>query len=184
MKKIMCFICLVSFSFLIIPSVFSQPANSSPTPSYYALYEKGDYEEAEALLRRSLSIYEKEKRPEQEAILSSMQNLAVAIWESGDLEKAEQLLSKVIEGFIRLEGIDSLNVASAYSAMGKLMSLKGEVREAEKYYKKALDIRQVKLGESDDLTLLVQSRLNELLTKKSPLINLEKENKSGWWYTH
>jgi tetratricopeptide (TPR) repeat protein len=140
------------------------------------LSDKGDYEGAEPLLRRALVIYEKVGL-NQEEVLSSMQNLAVAIRDTGDLEKAESLLLKVIEGFIRLEGIDCLNVASTYSAMGKLMSLKDNIDEAKKYYRKALDIRQAQLGENHELTILVRSRLKELLGEKSPQINLEKEKK-------
>ncbi len=130
------------------------------------LSEKGDYEGAESLLRRALAINEK-FGSNQEEILSSMQNLAVAIRDSGDIEKAEILLLKVIEGFIRLEGIDCLNVASTYSAMGKLMSLKDNIDDAKKYYRKALDIRQAQLGENDELTILVRSRLDELLGRNS-----------------
>jgi len=125
------------------------------------LSEKGDYEGAESLLRRALLIYEK-VGSNQDQVLGLIQNLAVAIRDSGDLEKAESLLLKVIEGFIRLDGVDSLNVAGSFSAMGKLMSLKGDMSAAKIYYQKALDIRQAKLGENDELTLLVRSRLNEL----------------------
>jgi tetratricopeptide (TPR) repeat protein len=141
------------------------------------LQDKGHYKDAETLYCKAFAIYEMVGEADRKYILIKMQNLAVVIQDSGDFEKAETLLLKVIEGFIRLEGIDCLNVASTYSAMGKLMSLKDNIDEAKKYYRKALDIRQAQLGESHELTIHVRSRLKELLGEKFPQINLEKEKK-------
>jgi len=126
------------------------------------LKDKGDYKDAEIFICKAFAIYERVGEADREYVLIAMQNLAEAIRDSGDLEKAEQLILKVIEGFIRLEGIDSLNAASAYNAMGKLMSIKGEINDAKICYQKALHILQAQLGENDELTLLVRSRLNEL----------------------
>jgi tetratricopeptide (TPR) repeat protein/ribosomal protein S27E len=122
---------------------------------------------AEPLYRRTLSITEKSQGPKYDETLRAMQNLAVSLRDAGDIEKSEQLQREVMSHFISLHGKESLKVASAYSAMGKLMSIKGNIGEAESYYRKALVIRQTQLGENDKLTSLVRLRLNELLKEDS-----------------
>ena len=65
---------------------------------------------------------------------------------------------------VRANGEDSIQAASTYSAMAVLMKLKGERNEAEKYLRKALLIRQKKLGSDNPATQDVRKRLEELLT--------------------
>jgi hypothetical protein len=68
--------------------------------------------------------------------------------------------------FIRVHGEDSLEAASAHSAMGALLVLKRSWRAAEQSLLIALTIRKDKLGPDDEATQLVQQRLNDLLAAK------------------
>ena len=64
-------------------------------------------------------------------------------------------------------GADSLEAASAHSALGMLLKLKGDRKGAEEYLRKALAIREKELGPEDDATVLVRERL------------LDMENRNG-----
>lgn len=59
-----------------------------------------------------------------------------------------------------------MEAAAAYSGLGALLKLKGELTEAESYYRKALAIREHELGADAEPTKLVRIRLEELLKEK------------------
>ena len=92
----------------------------------------------------------------------TMNNIAVDLRNVGHLD-AEPLQFKAMALMVKAYGEDSLNAASAYSAMGALLKRKGEMAQALTYFSKALEIRERKLGRGADLTQLVRARLRELL---------------------
>lgn len=59
-----------------------------------------------------------------------------------------------------------METAAAYSGLGALLKLKGELTEAESCCRKALEIRERELGADAELTKLVRKRLDELLGEK------------------
>jgi len=91
-----------------------------------------------------------------------MQNLAVLLRDAGLLEEAESLQQEALDTFVRLHGADSLKAASAYSAMGMLMKMKGDLNGAEAMLRKALAIREQELGADAEPTMLVRRRLEEI----------------------
>ena len=93
-----------------------------------------------------------------------MQNLAVELRNAGRFEEAESLQREAMTRFVRVHGEDSLEAATAYSALGALLKLKGELTEAETHYRKALAIRERELGPDDEKTLLIRQRLENLCT--------------------
>ena len=116
------------------------------------------------MYRRALAIAEKAQGPEHPSTGARLNNLAVFLRNVGRLEEAEPLQREAVVRIVRANGEDSIQAASTYSAMAVLMKLKGERNEAEKYLRKALLIRQKKLGSDNPATQLVRKRLEELLT--------------------
>jgi hypothetical protein len=130
---------------------------------YYAI---GNIASAEPLYRRVLAIKERALGSEHEETLCMLQNLAVLLRNAGRLGEAEPLQREALARFIRVHGEDSLEAASAHSAMGALLVLKRSWRAAEQSLLIALTIRKDKLGPDDEATQLVQQRLNDLLAAK------------------
>ena len=92
-----------------------------------------------------------------------LQNYAVSLRNAGWLAEAEPLQREALARFVRVRGPDSLEAASALSAMGVLFKLKGNLKAAEEHQRRALAIRERELGPEDDATQLVRQRLEELL---------------------
>jgi len=130
------------------------------------LESKGDINGEIEMRQRQLAILKKLTEDEGR-IASSMQNLAVALRNAGRLEEAEPLQQESLDIVVRLNGADSLEAASAYSAMGMLLKMKGDLNGAEALLRKALTIRDRELGADAKPTMLVRERLEELLAKEN-----------------
>jgi tetratricopeptide (TPR) repeat protein len=94
---------------------------------------------------------------------ATINNIAVALRNDGNLKDAEPLQFQALAMVVKAYGDDDLITASVYSATGALLKRQGDVTHALVYFQKALEIREKKLGSDDKLTLLVRSRLSELL---------------------
>lgn len=64
---------------------------------------------------------------------------------------------------IKIYGEDGLETAAAYSGVGALLKLKGELTEAESCCCKAMEIRERELGADAEPTKLVRKGLDEWL---------------------
>ena len=129
-------------------------------------FAMGNTARAEPLYRRVLAIKERTLGPEHEETLCLLQNLAVLLRNAGRLGDAEPFQREALARFIRVHGEDSLEAASAHSALGALLVLKRSWRAAEQSLRTALAIRKDKLGPDDEATQLVQQRLNDLLAEE------------------
>ena len=93
----------------------------------------------------------------------TINNMAVALRNTGNLEDALPLQMKALEMMVKAYGDESLSAASTYSATGALYKLTGESEEASRYFHKALEIREREMGSDAELSLLVRTRLRELM---------------------
>ena len=129
-----------------------------------SVYEKIELVlESTELRTRQIKALEQTKGINDEDTIMVLQNLAVMLRNHGNLEKAEPLQRESVLQFIQAFGEDNIKTAIAYSGLGKLLTLKGEFKEAKINYLKALAIRQRDLGEDAEQTKLVRQRLEEIL---------------------
>ena len=96
-------------------------------------------------------------------LAATINNQAVALRNNGNLIDAEPLQMEAVALMIKVYGVDSLHVASTYSATAALLKLTGEPEKARTYFCKALEIRERELGPDAELTRLVRARLREML---------------------
>lgn len=94
--------------------------------------------------------------------LAKLQNVAVSLRDAGWLEDAELLQRKSLDLAVSTHGADSPEAASGYSALGKLLQVKGESTDAHRLYRKALVIREREFGADSKAAALVRDRIKEL----------------------
>lgn len=135
-----------------------------------AHFELGDMAQARVLEEKVLEICQRTLGDDHPATLEAMGNLfmtinsiAVDLRNAGHLDEAEPLQFQAVALAIKAYGEDSLNAAVAFSAMGALLKLKGEMAQALTYLSKSLEIRERELGPDAELTQLVKARLRELV---------------------
>lgn len=123
---------------------------------------KDDIDGLIGMRRKQLAILERQVHRDDELIAQTKQKFAVSLRNSGRIEEAEPLQREAMDTFVQLHGDESLEAASAYSAMGMLLKLKGDVVGADPHLRKALAIRERNLGSEDEKTRLIRQRLHEL----------------------
>lgn len=96
--------------------------------------------------REQLARFEQSVGADHAETLGLLRSLAVSLRDAGRLDEAEPLYRDFMARCIRVQGEDSPIAAKAYSAMGDLLTLKGELPEAETFLHKARAIRERKLG--------------------------------------
>jgi tetratricopeptide (TPR) repeat protein len=98
-----------------------------------------------------------------------LQQTAVDLRSAGLLDEAELIQRAAIDRAVALSGPECIEAASAYSATGMLLHMKGDVLEARGNYDRALAIRRKALGPEAEATQLVQARLTALDTAALPV---------------
>jgi len=153
----------ISSSHLISPgtSTFTRLGSLS---SYAEILEEFDrFDEAAPLMLRYIDGLEKSIGKDNEAYLSALQNFAVSLRTANRINEAEPLQREVLIRQTQIHTCDSLEVASALSALGAILCLKENKVEAEDCFRKSLSIREAKLGPDDESTQFVRNRLEQLL---------------------
>ncbi|MFO0971979.1 MAG: tetratricopeptide repeat protein [Phycisphaerae bacterium] len=102
---------------------------------------RGDLDQAEAMLRKSLAINEKLGR--LEGMAAAYGNLGLIYQTRGDLDQAEAMHRKALEINEKLGRLEGM--ASQYGNLGVIYRTRGDLDQAEEMYKKSLAISE-KLG--------------------------------------
>lgn len=110
----------------------------------------------------SLKYLERNSGADSKCTLDCIHNLAVTLSDAGQLEQPYPIQLKTVERAVLAYGKDSEDAASAYSAIGSLLKLKGNIVDSKEYFNKALSIRKRKLGNKHHLTQLIRLHLEEL----------------------
>ena len=106
----------------------------------------GRYQEAEALLRRSLAAREKAAGPEDAGLGPILGNLGLLCRTEGRFQEAEQLYRRSLESRQKSLGPEHPSVAISLNNLAELYQLQGNYREAEALYKQAVEIREKALA--------------------------------------
>ena len=116
------------------------------------LYERGQYREAEPLLKHALLIQEEQLEVSFTDVTNSLNNLAALYRAQGRYGEAEPLLKHAL--LIREEqlGVSHPHTASSLNNLAALYRIQGRYGEAELLYQRALDITEGQLGASHPQT--------------------------------
>lgn len=134
-----------------------------------SLEESNRFKEAISLFRTYLDGLGKAIGKGNEVYLTDAQNFAVLLRKENLIDEAESIQRNVLINRSQLHGNDSLEVASALSALGAILQNKGNKVEATNCLCRALSIRETRLGSNHESTQLVRNRLEELINMASAL---------------
>jgi tetratricopeptide (TPR) repeat protein len=113
----------------------------------FNLFDQGDHEAPEALLRESLEI-RRETLGEHPDTAESLNDLGVYLFERGDSEPAEELMLAALEMKRRIYTDVHPEVALSLNNLAVAYHTRGALDEAERYYLDALDIQRKLLGDA------------------------------------
>ena len=117
--------------------------------------DRGDYDAAEPLYRRSLEIFE--RIGDQAGMATSYHQLGILAQDRGDYDAAEPLYRRSLEISERIG--DQAGMATSYSGLGSLSEAAGNLDEAVAYRVGALAIRlQIGIATTGDLQALAGLR--------------------------
>ena len=124
--------------------------------------DRGEYDKAESLYRRSLQIREKVLGPDHPDVATVLDNLGVLYDSLADYPKAELLLKRALEIRKGSLGSDHPKVAVSLTNLGFLHEHLGDYVSAERHYKRALEIGEKALGSNHPDVATILSRVGEM----------------------
>jgi tetratricopeptide (TPR) repeat protein len=123
------------------------------------LLKNGDYKESESLLREAAAILKRQNRPELSIIMG---NLGELITKKGDAAAAEPVLADALAMGLKVFGDQNQDVAKIRSKYGACLIQLRNFDKAEDELLPALPVLRDSLGEQNEATQMVISRLVEL----------------------
>ena len=124
-------------------------------------YKQKDYDRAEPLMRRSLSVLEEALGPKNGDVAQTKKNLAAIYYLQGNYADAETLLQDSLAILEELHGPDHAFVATVLNNLAALYQSQNRYADAEPLLSRSLQIWETLLGE--DHEDVIKSR--ELLTR-------------------
>lgn len=103
--------------------------------------DRGDFGEAEPLLRGALSI-KREALGRHPEVTDLMLNLARMLWLRREHSEAEGLAREALEILTERLGPNNMKIASGLNILGGILHQRGERAEAEKVFRRSLSIRE------------------------------------------
>jgi TonB family protein len=113
-------------------------------------YNKGRYDEALPLAKRSLEIREKALGPEHPLVGEALQNLASVQFGKKNYGEAQSLYKRALKIFEKAYGRDSIKLVAMLDNTGWLYVAQGNVGEAEDAFLRALALREKAFGPDGD----------------------------------
>ncbi len=126
------------------------------------LRERGQYERAEPLLIRALSIQEQHLGASHLATVASLNNLADLYWLRGRYEQAEPLFLRALSIREQHLGAEHPDTAKSLNNLALLYTEQGKYEQAEPLYLRALAIKEQHLGTEHPTTAKNLNNLGEL----------------------
>jgi CHAT domain-containing protein/tetratricopeptide (TPR) repeat protein len=129
---------------------------------------QGDPDLAEPLYARALEAARQAFRPDHPRIGTVLSQMAVNRIETGAYAQAEALLRESAEIKVKEWGPDAPDLAHTYHEMGLLLARLDRVSEAEDWLRRALAIREQRLGSSHPTVALSLLALAEIVEPARP----------------
>lgn len=98
------------------------------------------------------------------SLAASLNQMAVDLRGDQNFATAEKVQMRAMKLMIAAHGEKSLDAAVTYSSAGELMKLMGNIPYAINLFQRAIEIRERELHSDHELTVLVRSRLREVLS--------------------
>ncbi|CAM9521442.1 unnamed protein product [Ectocarpus sp. 4 AP-2014] len=134
----------------------------------HVLGERGKYEEAETLYRRSLAIDEKVYGPDHPEVAAGLNSWAEFLRSQGKYEEAAPLYVRSLGIREKLYGPDHPEIASSLNNWALLLTSQGKYEEAEPLYVRSLAIREKVLGpDHPDVAISLNNWAGLLNTQES-----------------
>jgi tetratricopeptide (TPR) repeat protein len=122
----------------------------------------GHYQESEKLLKRALELREKSLKPDDPALATSLNNLALLYAAQGKYGEAEPLHKRALATLEKALGPEHPQVATNLSNLASLYADQGKHQEAEPLYERALAIDEKALGPEHPHVAICLNNLAEL----------------------
>ena len=110
------------------------------------LYQRGDFAEAERLIRLSLDIREEALGPDHPEVATSLNNLAELQASLARFLEAETLCKRALSIRERVLGPAHPDVAASINNLGGLYFRQSRYEEAEPFFQRSLTLREALLG--------------------------------------
>ena len=110
------------------------------------LYELGDYQDAKALLEKTVASTEKNFGADHPTTAITYSNLAVVLWDLGDYKKAKELLEKATASDENNFGADHPTTAIRYSNLALVLKAIGDYPSAKLLLEKAIENAEKNFG--------------------------------------
>jgi tetratricopeptide (TPR) repeat protein len=137
------------------------------------LKTKGLYLEAEALIRRALTISENADDPDQSNVAVCLNNLAALLQATDRLLEAEPMTRRALEIFEQNLGAKHPNVATVLSNLAQLLQATNRLSEAEPMMHRALEIDEAAFGTTHPKVAIRLNNLASLLRATNRLTEAE-----------
>lgn len=138
------------------------------------LYQnKGDYTNAEILLKQALALYEKALGSDATIVADASNNLALLYKIKGNLVQSELLYKRALAIYEKTLGSEHLNIAASYNNLGLLYFVKGDYVNAEPLLKRALAIVEKVFGSEHPNVASACSNIGVFYQTKGDYINAE-----------
>ena len=131
------------------------------------LVYRGQYEEAESLYQRILTLRRRNYAPTDLDTATVLRKLGHLYWLWGREEEAEPLIRECLE--IRMGSLDpeTTTLASTYASLARIQRSQGNLTDAEALFLKVLRIRSERLGPDHQNTAYAQRDLAALLLDRA-----------------
>jgi eukaryotic-like serine/threonine-protein kinase len=113
----------------------------------------GQYDEAVALLERSLDVRRANRGPDDPRVYASAYRLGTALWKRGDLEEALALRLEIADMTERTVGTAHADHAESLSNLANTYADMGDFTLAEEYLRRAVDVGERLSGVDGELHL-------------------------------
>ena len=112
----------------------------------FYLTDRAQYQEAERLYQRALTICERLLGPEHPHTTAIFNNLGLLYWNQGKYEEAESLYQRALTIKERVLGPEHSSIAGTLNNLANLYGRQGKYEQAEPLYQRALAIYERVLG--------------------------------------
>jgi tetratricopeptide (TPR) repeat protein len=129
------------------------------------LYQEGKIEEATPLAKRALKLRERVLGPRHREVANAKANLAILYVAANKYGDAEQQLKQALAIYEK-DPTDDLATAKTLESLGSILTLKREYPKAEEFYRRAISIKENKLGVKHPEFLASLNQLADLFLRQ------------------
>lgn len=142
-------------------------------------FEEGKYEEARALLEKSLAVSQIRIWPAHPEYARTMNDLGLIDYKTGRSDDAETRFLKALQVLKQRVGPAHISVAQASNNLGALYHRLGDLDQAAALYERALDIDWAALGAGNqrsqrvftNLEILAKDRRGRTVPRREPMLD-------------